>query len=117
VAICRPADGAAVPAGTIRIQGYALGTGGPPVDPVELSRDGGRTWRTAVVRDGGSRGTWLLWHLDVDLPPGSVEIAVRATDASGTRQPEHVALTGNPRRYANNGWQRIRVVAVPQAGE
>jgi len=90
-ALCESRDGVAA--------GYAISA--RPLDRVEVSPDGGRTWTTAILGDGG-RWTWRLWHADVDAR----EILVRAFDES-SGQPANG--TWNERGYMNNAWQRVRV--------
>jgi sulfite oxidase len=113
-AICRPADGDLVPSGTVRVEGYAMGAGGWPVGGVDVSCNGGRSWRSAVLGAAPGPWAWRLWHADVRVPPGPCELVVRASDTSGARQPARPATAGNPRGYLNNAWHRIRVVALPQ---
>ena len=88
--------------------------GGRPVDGVDLSCDGGRSWRAAVLGGASGRWTWRLWHADVRVPPGPCEIVVRASDSSGTCQPTRPTSVRNPRGYLNNAWHRVHVVALPQ---
>ena len=106
-AVCVPDVEGGVPAGPVRLEGYAMGAGGRPVDAVEISSDGGRTWTPAVLSPGGDPWAWRLWRADVVVPPGSTEVVVRARDAAGACQPEHVSWTANPRGYLYNAWPRV----------
>jgi sulfite oxidase len=111
-AVCRPPSGAVV--GTaVRVEGYAHGAGGRPIQRVEVSADGGATWTAATLDGAAEPWSWRLWHSDMRLAPGAHEIAVRARDDAGATQPNGVETAGNPRGYLNNGWHRVRVVSVP----
>ena len=106
-AVCLPDAESGVPTGPVRLEGYAMGAGGQTVDAVELSSDGGRTWTRAALSPGADPWTWRLWRADVVVPPGATEIVVRARDAAGACQPEHVRRTANPRGYLYNAWPRV----------
>lgn len=57
------------------------------ISKVEVSTDGGKTWKTAIVKDPLSRYTWVLWTSGF-IPEGKkdYEIVVRATDKTGKAQ-------------------------------
>jgi hypothetical protein len=76
VTINAPADGTSVTAGTsVTVSGTAADTGGV-VGGVEVSTDGGATWRMAT-----GRATWsYTW---TPTTAGTVNIQVRAVDDSG----------------------------------
>jgi len=87
VAIAAPAAGANLPQNTTIISGTAADVGGV-VAGVEVSVDGGTTWRAAT-----GRGTWSYsW---APTTPGAVTIRVRAVDDSGNLNgtPTTVAVT------------------------
>jgi len=72
--------------GKIPIAGIAFaGTRG--ISKVEVSTDGGTTWKTAQIKDPLSKYTWVLWTAGY-VPPNnkSYNIVVRATDKSGKTQ-------------------------------
>jgi sulfite dehydrogenase len=96
------AEGATLTAGRVQIVGVAFG-GTQPVKHVEVSMDGGKTWREAQLfgPDLG-RFAWRQFVLSADLPPGTHVLACRATDASGQTQPQ--ARVGNVGGYNNNSW-------------
>ncbi len=104
--ILRPDDGAVLPAGPVTVSGYAFG--GPGVDRVEVSADGGRTWCPAELDPGAGAWAWRQWSRTAELRPGAYEIVARAWDTEGGCQPEHPEW--NPRGYANNSCPRISVV-------
>jgi sulfane dehydrogenase subunit SoxC len=72
-------------AGPIEIWGWAWAAAG--IRTVEVSVDGGRTWRAATV-DSRREWSWqrfsLWWH---PADAGRVTIACRATDYAGAGQP------------------------------
>src|SRR4029078_11884997 len=72
--------------GKIPIAGVAFaGTRG--ISKVEVSTDGGATWKTAQIKDPLSKYTWVLWTAGY-IPPNqeNYKIVVRATDKSGKTQ-------------------------------
>ena len=80
-----PADGASVPAGSVRVGGsaWAQHTG---IEKVEYQLDGG-AWEQAEI--GGAApddDTWVQWAATVDVAEGGHQLVVRATDKSGYTQ-------------------------------
>jgi len=111
-AICIPGDGQQLPAGKVRVAGYALPSGleEAVLTAVELSVDGGRTWQS-VQRHGPSRpATWQLWSWEGHLPTGRHELVVRARDSRGQQMPREGSW--NFRGYLFNAWHRVRVEVV-----
>ncbi len=108
-AVLTPYAGATVTAGTTTVSGYALAGCARTVDRVDVSVDGGRTWRQATFdTDEAAPFVWRLWSSDVDLPPGAAEVVARAWDSSGSTHPESAATVWNPKGYVNNSWSRVR---------
>ena len=86
----------------MQIHGVAFG-GMHAVKRVEVSVDGGKTWREArFVGPDLGKYAWRNFVLSADLPAGEYTITSRATDAAGNVQPEHRAE--NLRGYNNNSW-------------
>ncbi len=110
-AICTPAEGDRVPAGPLRLAGYAMAGGGRLVERVDASADGGTSWLQAELSPA-TRHAWRLWHAQIDLPTGNHELVVRAWDAAANTQPERVAPLWNFKGYMNNAWHRVRVRAT-----
>ncbi len=106
-----PEDGARVPAGPLEVRGYAFAGGDRHVARVDVSIDGGASWRQADLLDDLGRWAWRLWRLELDLPAGGHEITVRAWDSAAASQPEHPRSLWNPKGYVNNAWGRVRVTA------
>ncbi len=95
-------DAGTVASGRSQIRGVAFaGTQG--VKRVEVSIDGGKSWREARFF-GANQGkyAWREFVLPVDLAPGSYTIASRATDNAGNVQPEQ--RVENTAGYNNNSW-------------
>ncbi|GGT05374.1 sulfite oxidase [Streptomyces griseoviridis] len=112
-AVLSPVDGSRPPAGPAQVTGYALGGEHRTVARVEVSADGGRTWRPADVDEPAGPWVWQHWRTVLDLPRGEVEIVARAWDSAGTTTPESPAALWNPRGYANTSWPRVRLCCGP----
>jgi DMSO/TMAO reductase YedYZ molybdopterin-dependent catalytic subunit len=58
---------------------------------VEVSTDGGTTWKVARIKDPLSQYTWVLWNAELDLTAkANHRIVVRATDKTGKIQTDQV---------------------------
>jgi hypothetical protein len=90
--IDRPADGAALSAGSMPFGGIAF-SGDRRISAVELSWDGGATWHSAVLQAEFSPYAWRFWDLSVSLTAGHYNVMVRARDADGTLQTSTPAPT------------------------
>lgn len=112
-AILAPDDGATVPAGPVTVAGYALAGDDRRVARVDISPDGGRSWRQANLEQELSPWSWRRWHATLDLPAGQADIAVRAWDNGASLQPENEADLWNPKGYANNAQARLRITVAP----
>lgn len=97
-----------VEAGSITIEGRAW-SGFGPIERVEFSADGGRTWRGADLGDTLGRHGWTSWSSEWDARPGEYELCVRATDASGKTQPLDGEQAWNQGGYGINVVQRVPV--------
>ena len=94
--------------GRATVRGYAW-SGQGAIARVELSVDGGATWRDAALGPQPSAAAWLEWHAEWVPAPGTYEVIARATDASGERQP--LVNQADPLGYMNNAAQPVRVEA------
>jgi len=108
--ICSPRSGEQIKRRPARIQGYAYAGGGRRVERVEVTTDGGCRWQAAQLDDGAGAWAWRFWQIDLDLPVGEVEIAVRAWDSAANTQPEEVRQVWNFKGYMNNAWHRVKVI-------
>lgn len=75
-----------VPGQKAPIAGIAFG-GDRGISKVEVSTDGGATWKSAIIKDPLSQYTWVLWTAGF-TPIGKehYNIIVRATDKTGQTQ-------------------------------
>jgi DMSO/TMAO reductase YedYZ molybdopterin-dependent catalytic subunit len=105
--ITAPRDGFSAPAGKpLAVRGHGW-SGHTPLAKVELSIDGGRSWRPATLGPLADRFAWRRFELTLADPPrGPVEIVARATDENGRAQPLDGA-PWNPRGYCNNLCHRV----------
>lgn len=85
-----------------RLEGYAYNGGGMPVQRIEVSLDGGSSWRYAFrrftkdpLRHGQKMWAWVFWYCDIPLSDlcESSEIIVRAFDSA--KNPQPAQLTWN----------------------
>ena len=104
-----PDDGAQVTAGPLTIRGYAFAGDDRGVARVDVSVDGGRTWRQAKLEPVFSRWAWQHWALTADVSPGPLRVTARAWDTIGATQPESPAALWNPKGYANNSWAHVQL--------
>jgi sulfite oxidase len=110
-AICEPDRGATLKAGPNRVRGYAV-SGDRAIVRVDVSGNGGRSWRQAdLEHETDAPFAWTFWSVDLDLPPGEHELAVRAWDAAGQTQPALPDDVWNHKGYLCTCWHRLRVRA------
>ena len=112
-AILAPDEAATVPAGPVTVAGYALAGDDRRVARVDISADGGHSWRQASLAKEPSPWSWRRWHATLDLPPGQADVSVRAWDSAASVQPESEANLWNPKGYVNNAWARLRLTVAP----
>ncbi|MBQ0852447.1 sulfite oxidase [Streptomyces sp. BH-SS-21] len=64
-------------------------SGAGAVARVEVSTDGGSSWRRARLHDAPRRADWVRWSADWrPAAPGTYTLLARATDTTGRTQPE-----------------------------
>jgi sulfite dehydrogenase (cytochrome) subunit A len=92
------------------VKGIAF-DGGTGIDRVELSADGGQTWRAATLGTNLGRYSFRQWTLHL-MPErrGPMELFVRATTLSGETQPSEAGW--NPGAYARNGIESVRILVA-----
>jgi sulfite oxidase len=105
--ICNPASEAAVSAGRLKIQGFALpgGAAGRAIKEIELSTDGGKTWAPAKVASKTHDFCWVLWTAEVPVTARTEELLVRTSDSTGETQPRE--MPWNAKGYQYNAWHRV----------
>jgi DMSO/TMAO reductase YedYZ molybdopterin-dependent catalytic subunit len=86
--IARPSMGEVIPAGKpFNIVGAAW-TGGDKIGQVDVSADGGKTWKAAKPIGSEVPFCWRLWEYEWQSPkPGKATLMCRAKESSGLTQP------------------------------
>ncbi|MBF6605139.1 MAG: sulfite oxidase [Chloroflexi bacterium] len=108
--VVAPADAAIVARGTVVIRGYAW-SGGGGVRRVEVTTDGGATWRRAQLGRAISPDAWREWRLTWrPRSTGPAVIVALAVDAAGRRQP--LEPVRDPLGYRNNAARASRVTVI-----
>ncbi|MBE3560577.1 MAG: molybdopterin-dependent oxidoreductase [Ktedonobacteraceae bacterium] len=83
--IDRP-DGQIAPGRAVEVAGIAF-SGYRGIQKVELSVDGGTTWRTTTLQPPLSKDSWVFWSTTwTPTRPGTYTLQVRATDGTGEVQ-------------------------------
>jgi hypothetical protein len=86
----------------VTLRGFAF-SGAPDIDKVEISADGGATWKNAVLDPEHDPYAWRLWtFLWKPDSPGRVTLWARATDSRGSVQPKEAVW--NQGGYLYNAW-------------
>jgi hydroxyacylglutathione hydrolase len=114
-AVCRPVDGEVLPGTRVVARGYALTGGTRRIERVEVSLDGGATFRGAQLLDDAGVGSWCLWEADLEVGRGPCELVARAWDSAANTQPEDPADIWNLKGYMNNAWHRVRFTVAGDA--
>ncbi|MCE9524640.1 MAG: sulfite oxidase [Planctomycetales bacterium] len=107
--IFAPLEGEQVPAGKMKVHGVAWNDGTAKIEAVEISSDGGNSWRRAKIMRPKSPFAWHPWSLEIDVAKGSTTILARAVDALGRTQPLDGSVAWNPAGYAWNGVDAVTV--------
>ena len=112
--IVTPDETVKTPAGLpLSVQGLAM-SGRGAVTKVEVSTDGGRTWKAAKLGEDYGKYAFRPWSFAwTPKQPGQYVLAVRATDASGATQTDQPIW--NPSGYLWNTIER-QTITVGQAG-
>ena len=96
-----------VPPALCELRGRAW-SGYGPIERVEVSTDGGRSFVDARLEPPVSAAAWRGFALLWEPPgPGAYELSTRATDAAGNSQP--LEPRWNLGGYANNAVERVAV--------
>lgn len=96
-----------VPGQRVPIAGVAF-AGDRGISKVEVSIDGGVTWKSASIKDPLSKYTWVLWTTGF-IPssgPGNYKIVVRAADKTGRVQTAEIRP---PFPNGNTGYHMINI--------
>jgi DMSO/TMAO reductase YedYZ molybdopterin-dependent catalytic subunit len=98
--------------GAVRIQGTAW-SNTSPVSKVEISTDGGQSWKAAKLLGPQTKYGWRLWQHDWKPAEGKYTLISRATNMAGETQP--LAEQWNPNGYLWNVAQPVAVTVSAQA--
>lgn len=101
-----PSGFAGVTAGKVRLAGtaWAQHTG---IAKVEVRLDQG-PWQPATLSAEVSKDTWRMWWIELDVPKGTHQASVRATDQDGYTQTENRA---DPVPDGATGWHSVTLDA------
>ena len=105
--IARPADGASLKVGPVRVTGAAW-AGENEITRVEISTDEGKTWQPATLGRDKAKYAWRLWEYAwKPQAPGAWTVMSRATDSAGRVQPTEPSW--NPSGYLWNVVDKVRI--------
>lgn len=91
------------------IQGVAF-DGGAGITKVELSEDGGNTWKPATLGTDLGKYSWRRWHYDfTPAQKGPYTLQAKATNAKGETQPL--------RQWNRSGYMRNEIEKLPLKAE
>jgi hypothetical protein len=101
-------NGSAVkPSAAIPVRGIAFG-GDTGVARVDLSADGGQTWRDTTLGPDTGRYSFRQWTTEVTAPPsGSLRLMVRCTNTNEVAQPAEP--TWNPAGFMRNVIESVQL--------
>ncbi len=85
--IAIPQDRASLIAGPVEISGFAW-SGDAAISRVEVSVDGGRTYRVAEIVEAAGPHAWVRFRCPWNPEPGTYRVRSRAYDVAGNVQPE-----------------------------
>ena len=116
-AITVPPSNCTLKSGYNLLKGYAYSGGGRGIVRVDVSIDGGKSWKTATLKEGSEQPidrawAWTLWECEFDIPEGigKTQLICKAVDASYNVQPDTVEGIWNLRGINNNAWHRVDVL-------
>jgi len=116
-AIVCPQRGSVVePGQPFDVTGFAWSGGGRGIVRVDVSADGGKSWKTATLKEGSEQHSrrawaWTFWEVELFAPTEAqeFEICCKATDSSYNSQPESPEPIWNIRGLNNNSWHRVHI--------
>jgi DMSO/TMAO reductase YedYZ molybdopterin-dependent catalytic subunit len=104
--IVDPTDGVQLEAGSRTISGFAWAGEGTIV-AVDVSTDGGQTWKPATLAGPEHRYAWRRWQHAWDATSGPHTLMARASDSLGRLQP--ASRPPDPQGYRWNVIHAVRV--------
>jgi sulfane dehydrogenase subunit SoxC len=81
--------GGQISAGRRKLTGRSW-SGVAKIKQVEVSVDGGSTWKLATLSARNIPKAWVQWSIEWDAAPGQYNLQARATDRAGNSQPDSV---------------------------
>jgi len=101
-----PSAATEVAESSVPVVGVAF-AGDRGISKVEVSTDGGNSWKLASLQDPPSGNTWVFWNLDWNPPAtGTYKLMVKATDKTGQTQ---TATMRNPFPDGASGYQAVDI--------
>mgnify|MGYP001202591592 FL=1 len=97
--ITNATNGQKLKSGKMTLKGFAF-DGGTGIKKVDVSTDGGKTWKAAKLGKDLGKYSFREWTLPVKLSAGPHDLKVRATSNGGKVQPE--TASWNPAGYMRN---------------
>jgi DMSO/TMAO reductase YedYZ molybdopterin-dependent catalytic subunit len=104
--IVGPAEGDKLTAGRVSVWGWAW-TGEGELTGLDVSTDGGQSWKPGQFSGSWDRYSWRKWEFDWEARPGAHTLMARASDSLGRVQPTSRAF--NRLGYRWNVIHAIRV--------
>ena len=98
--------------GAVRVQGAAW-SNSSPVSRVDVSTDGGQSWKMAKLSGRQTAYGWRLWQHDWKPAEGKYTLISRATNVAGQTQP--LSQEWNPNGYLWNVAQAVPVAISAEA--
>jgi DMSO/TMAO reductase YedYZ molybdopterin-dependent catalytic subunit len=98
--------------GSVRVQGTAW-SNASPVAKVDVSTDGGKTWKPAKLGGRPTEYGWRLWQIDWKPTEGEYKLISRATNVVGQTQP--LSEEWNPSGYLWNVAQPVNITVSSKA--
>jgi DMSO/TMAO reductase YedYZ molybdopterin-dependent catalytic subunit len=95
--------------GNVEITGIAFNDGKTKLTKVEVSTDGGKSWKEAAIKTPESPWAWHHWSLKTNLGSGKHMLVSRASDEKGNSQPVDGLTRWNPRGYEWNGADHVEI--------
>jgi DMSO/TMAO reductase YedYZ molybdopterin-dependent catalytic subunit len=94
----------------LEVRGIAW-DGGYGIQRVEVSSDGGNTWRPATLGEDAGRFSFRQWHVQFTPPKaGNYALMAKATNRVG--QTQTAELIHNPAGYHHNVMPRVMITAA-----
>jgi hypothetical protein len=107
--ITSPADGATTAPGRLAITGLAWDSG-RGVDRVDVSTDGGASWRSAELGEDLGRFAFRPFRFEVEAAPGPLTILTRASNKAG--QCQIAKPIWNPAGYHHNAFSSVTLTVA-----